>query len=262
MKLKNLVILLLLLTVLMTSISGVSAGWFDFLFGETQEPTDYAMILPNNTTEITVDDEHGYSSVIITNEEQTRYNGANYYHDDDKTTVTYTSSNQINMLKFNINVDFDVRELDDESTRNYLVDFVKSSNSASPTFKGYSSKDADSVPAFFTNPNGTNGGMYLKFYDADNNTVLTQNIVFPPSDDENEDYINSLDHFEYDEYIDTYSGERKQIELTTWLFINADSRDGMLDNLTKAERCELHILLTNGSNTDICIPVDNLEKAF
>ena len=261
MKLKDLVILLLLLTVLMTSISGVSAGWFDFLFGDTQDPIDDAIVLPNNTTEITAQME-GYRTVRITKDTQTRYSGATYYHDDDKSSVTYTSKGDVDMLTFQIEADFDVRELDNESTRNYLVNLVKSSNSANPSYKDFESKDADSIPAFFTNPNSTNGGMYLKFYDANNNTVLTQNIVFQASDDSNDDYNHAFPYLEYDEHIDSYLGDRHVVKYNSMIYINADSKEGMLDNLTKADRCELHILLTNGSNTDICIPIKTFEKNF
>ena len=254
MKFKKIVILLILITAILFSLTAVSAGWFDFLYGDTSNPIDDAIVLPNNTTEITAEKE-GYRTVRITSDTQTRYSGASYYHGDDHSSVTYTSKGDVDMLNFQISADFDVREIDDETTRNYLINLVKS-------YKEFDSKDADSIPAFFTNPNSTNGGMYLKFYDKNNNTVLTQNIVFQPSDDSNEDYIHAYPKLEYDEHTDSYLGDRKVVKYNSFLYINADSKEGMLDNITKADRCELHILLTNGSNTDICIPIETFEKTL
>lgn len=239
-----------------SSLSMVSAGWFDFLDGGASDSIENPIVIPNNTKEIVMNNSDIADKLTISHNKHTEYNGAHYFDDGDKSGVIYSSKSEKDDLKFRMDLSSDVQGISDKNVRSAFVNFTKKTTNYD--FKNFNSDNKESFPEFFTNPSSENGGLYLKFYDKDNNPIFTQNIVLTC---DNDDYGVFIEYMKYWEYLDGWTDEYKhEFETVIEMYINVDGREDMVDTLKKTDRCEFHILLTNGTNADICIPFGEIEK--
>ena len=239
-----------------SSLTIVSAGWFDFLGGE-DDSINNPIVPPNNFKQFKLNNSDSSNSHIFY-QNQHKYYGANYYEDDEKSTVTYTSEGEEKYLVFNLYAEIDLHEIPDESVRNDIIEFYKSNSDGQTRIDVYSMEDIESISDFFTHPSNETGGMYVKVFDKDNNVLLTQNIVTTPYERDSDYSSETILDFNVNEY-NRASGFDK-FRIISDIQLNIENNDKMSGIVEKIDHAELHMLFANGTDSDICIPLKPIDK--
>ncbi|WP_298502675.1 hypothetical protein [uncultured Methanobrevibacter sp.] len=254
MDIKKLLVISLILLAVISSLTIVAAGWFDFSGDSFEKSLENPISAPAGTPTAKFDADKNNGMEIVTGN-KTHLNNAHSYESGDYITTTYTSKSRIDFIQIAGAAQIQTNQYpdDNESFRIAVDNFYKFcyQNKLPTYYQIVNTEIDDSFSKYFTAPTNETGGSFIKFYDKSNSTVLTQNIVLA-----NDDLYHGGMHVSKD----SFNGyDRYSIDFTM-IFDVTDNHD-LLDKVKKTDHADLHIILNNetgytGGSIELVIPLE------